>query len=776
MVSQRNTIVEIAPKQLLTVSPYHFRIYFILCILLLLISMVTLIMFYIKLMSDDRQKPISKSLLIISLTTAIISMILILINLQQYHSIFKFHFSTMLGILLVILLFSIILIFTNVLTIVPSYIECDQNKTYSAIYNQCIPVCPPGYFLDTNKLICVSGCKGSTGCQIHEQCVNGICCDLNRNQITKDNICCPQLSVYNDGEMCCPSQNVCGNYCCLDHDATCQNNTCLVTCGDNVCQKDEICYQDENGQKSCVKYTASQNDQCKVTNTYHIPNLINGFFPATTLPSDLSRDRSQKTLTDKTLDCNFFDKYDESCKNDIGNAFAEANSDVYGYSCGVSVPVQFTSHLLEGQCTKEDFIGVGDNIRTDRINVNKIDDTHYVVNQRIDPRTKLNGSSDCSSLKTFQNDCSKLNECYGPNTCPFKNDNNEYNCIIHNDNVGVITEVRGSRCNFHYEAANPENKTTWIFTSTSSSSPLLYSQLDKNTNYYNIKGRDDSYTSPLQYLSAVGDNGNQAPSMQSKPWKWVIVNILKSSNATDNNVRSGDIVVIRSANSIPKSYFDDDYLSTSGSYSQPSMNSGKDPSSVSPGMPQPNEYWVLYDENYIEGTILKTGSPIIILKGNTTISNTSNTPFSNSAISLTNCVNVKPCMKQNRLRMAYTCVPSGSNNYDKRFKCPKNGQCTNPYIDPSTLTCSNIVSGSAKPLFCQSFDGVYGMCCDTMKFQKYLNDNPSFSLDVLCPNFYQSSPLSDISELRYCSEPTPVTTDPNDFTVQTENEKYWKNI
>jgi len=746
---RKSFIQEIEPYQLFTKNVHYFTVYFILAIILFIMSVSVVTVFRIRLDQSDRTKPTSKTLLIVSLSLIVLSILFFLINTIQYYRIFGFQFSGLWWAIVIFLLTSVFLLFLIVRDYQSDFVICPNNSIFSTEYNQCIPICPSGSYLDTSSLECISGCSKDMDCSSPtEKCVNGLCCDLATNTLTNDGQCCPSNAVTDDGK-CCPSKKICGTECCLDPDAECDSTgqKCQVKCGNQFCGSNEICVQGIDFVFKCMTHSSNTlNPSCVLQKTETIPEKISGFFPSVRNNPDLYTQI-------KFMNCNPFSlSADSNCLNEVRQEFKEQDPSIIGWECGLPYPVQFQSSLLKGNCDMNDFLSFSN--MTDKLRVIKADDEHFIVNQRINPLKQTDVVKDCKDITQYQKDCKVLKDCF--EKCPF--DNKDVVCQ-YTDNLGVIKDVKmRPRCNMMSRPSKEvSNKTYWTFISgtVNKRTSLEYEKL------YMIQGNDESSGFTRFYLSAVGDK--TAPTMQMKPWIWRLLKV--KSIGDDNVVRSGDVVAIQSYESVGenKKHYDLSYVSVGGGNKvwKPSMNVGKGASSVEAGVPTETEMFVLYDDTYREGKILDEFSKIVMLKND-------------YAVSITNCGKQTPCMKGNVLELDYIC---DTTNFNPRNNCLINeeNKCPMPILDEKNVQCVG-KSGGVKPLVCRAKgekEIIQGMCCDTKDFQTFLNNTKDFSPFVVCDEDV-NNPQQETRFRKYCSTPKVLPYVDYQLNVTDFNKKYWQ--
>lgn len=768
MKNRQIQTVSIAPNQVFRINPYFFTGYFILGVLALVVGFICWILFRVQVgVSEDAHLvPIPKTLLYVSVGFLAIATIFITFASIQYIRIFRFRLSASITTVTLLQLLSLVMIGIVIADIRKSFLECvPPSYKFSPIYNRCIPVCPRGYFLDTEKFVCVPGCQNDNDCtSISEVCTNGKCCDLTSHTITSDGQCCPNDDVVQSSDgttVCCPTGKLCGNECCLDPDATCDptTNTCRIQCGPRwSCSASEVCVEDPatNFQQCVPKRGTPMKSSCQVVSSSNIPDLPGtDFFPATKNIQELSKD---------VLTCNPYDTTASSnCRNDILQKIRNKDPSVLGYSCGLSSPVQFKSTLMKGDCDLQDFVSVVDPVSTDKIHVIQVDDQHVVVNQRMNPLR--NGTPDACMYNTYQRSC----EGCISDQCPFQHDSKTMICQ-YVDGVGIIkdTTIR-SKCDVLATAPDASNQTTWnVLPSTqdTSSTQLRYAEL------YHLKANDDSSKFNQTFLSARGSG--QAPTMSSEPWKWRMLPQKYVDGIEHEIIRTGDIVAIQSYEAVSTSpqKYDRAYLSTDGTYHQPSMNFGQNVSSVEDGTPTSRELWMVLDDTYVLGKHLTTRDGIYLIKY--VGSEDPKVPFANMAVSISGSAPIAPYMMGQVRSLTYRCSKQPK---DPRNDCPTDGKCALPTFDPTTFQCHS-VSGDTKPLYCRQLNQenvIQAMCCDTKNFQQFLNQTPNFYANLTCDtdgNDLQNPVYGDSRHRMFCTTPQQLGVQ-TDMDVQRLNEQNW---
>lgn len=768
------TVVAVTPVDIFRVNPYFFTGYLILGLITFVIGVGTWIAFHVQLGTSDRLVPVSKRLLVVAIVCLCITVFLWTLSLIQYIRIFRFRISSTSTLVVMFQVLVLILLGLVVRDFRSDFLECVPPKyRYSPDYDRCVPVCPAGYFLDTDRFICIPGCNSDSDCTSpSEVCAHGKCCDLSSHTLTSDGQCCPNKDVIAtvDGTtVCCPSGNVCGDQCCLDPDAVCDPSTmaCRVPCGvgGQGCAATEMCLEDPAiNLKQCVPYIDKPtNSTCEIVKSSTIPDLPNNaFFPAV---------KNVQGLSEDALACNPYDKTaPTNCRTDILRTIQSSDPSVVGYTCGLSSPVQFKSTLMKGDCNTKDFIAVADPVLTDRIRVIQVDDQHFIVNQRLDA---LRGdrtsppSATCVGADRYTQECGV--GCK-PEECPFQHDSKQFVCEYANG-VGTIKDITiQSRCDVSSSAPNPANRTTWTFLPTDVETTTGTGSAIKYGNTYFMRANDESSKFNQMYLSARGTT--QAPNMDAQPWAWRVLPYHNAQNENGDDVRTGDVFVLQSLVGSGSPKYDRAYISTKGTYHQPSMNFGEGMSSVEDGLPTATELWMVYDDTYKPGRLVTSASNVYIIK----YAETPDVPFTNMAISLTGGGSTAPYMMGHVRSLTYQCSDAPK---DPRNVCPQNGKCIPPTLDTSNVTCSSI-SGETRPLLCKQFgkdNVVQGMCCDTKNFQRFLNDTPNFSSDLVCDtdgNDTQTPIYGDSRHRMFCSTPQTLPLSKGTIDVGSFNRSVWQ--
>lgn len=366
-------IQQITPRQFFKIR--REKVLFSISICFLLVSVASLIVFLANIKSETTntgQKIYTKNSkipLYVSLPFSLLSLCLFSFIILAYNKIFSLEKSPILIIVFLLTGLSLIILLIDIIYMVRNFNVCPDGKEYNNDFEQCVPICPDGYYLDTN-LLCARGCRKSSDCPDNHECIDGNCCDLDKNQIVDGN-CCPNNYVHtkSDGSLYCCPQPLCegnGNKICCDGDnLVCKiadtdtdeykegDPYCAVKCGTE--DDSPVCGE---GQY-CLIYPASLNDPSKTGKTYkcaggpgtcsgqgdpiYYPEPIKNFYPAY---DNLEDEPDLNLFLDNTPNT---DNY----KNVINQYKGTGTNENLGYISGLQNAIQFQTNTYNGKCDIE---------------------------------------------------------------------------------------------------------------------------------------------------------------------------------------------------------------------------------------------------------------------------------------------------------------------------------------------------------------------------------------------------------------------------------------
>lgn len=300
-------VIKITQNQFFTIKKEKYLLSAV--IVLFLIALVLDIVFWGKQKSKTTINgnkiylPNSKVPLFISVAISVLNLSLILKSLYDYNKIFFLHKSRIFNILTALLLFNFILFVITLIFALNELNECPDGKEFIDELNMCAEICPKGSYLNSSGN-CTEGCSTSKNCGENEECINGVCCNMNENKII-DGTCCPNESQFTDengNQYCCKFS--CGGTCCSG-DSTMyyctKNNECALKCGGENCSPDQICYEypkrleDTKADYDDKVYKCvTPEKKCDPQETNYYPNAVSNFYGA--YNSDTSTDDFGKTV------------------------------------------------------------------------------------------------------------------------------------------------------------------------------------------------------------------------------------------------------------------------------------------------------------------------------------------------------------------------------------------------------------------------------------------------------------------------------------------------
>jgi hypothetical protein len=501
-------IQQITPRQFFKIRKE--KVLFSISICFLLISLASLIVFLANIKSETTnagQKIYSKNSkipLYVSFSFSILTLSLFSSIIVAYNKIFSLEKSPTLTICFILTGLSLIILLIDIILLVKNFNLCPDGKEYNKDADQCVPICPPNYYLDTN-LLCARGCQTSSDCDDNHVCIDGNCCDLDKNQVI-DGICCPKNCVHQqDGEapFCC-SQPLCeGNgkkICCNEDSLKCEISTdsgdpyCAIKCGTEddspVCGEGEYCLsypasldEPNDSSKTGKTYKCSGGPKTcsKAGGTFYYPTSIGNFYPAynniITKPPDLDQFLDNIPNTDDY--------------NAVISAYTDdGNNQNQGYISGLQNAIQFQTDEYSNNCNIEtcltnvqypytkqlNVVQGGNNIycnqyktfEKDISSASNEDDSYYtsetvedngngIFRLKSEPKNfstgapqtptgnKLNDDTVCGDQNYYSSDSSKFDSCGSDGSCPFPQDESSpYECP-NEDNVRFIQEKASTK-------------------------------------------------------------------------------------------------------------------------------------------------------------------------------------------------------------------------------------------------------------------------------------------------------------------------------------------
>lgn len=486
-------IQQITPSQFFKIRKE--KILFSISICFLLVSLASLIVFLANIKSDTTKsgqkiyRENSKIPLYVSVPFSLLSLCLFSFIILAYNKIFSLEKSPILIIVFVLTGLSLIILILDIIYMVRKFNVCPDGKEYNKDADQCVPICPDGYYIGTN-LLCARGCQTKNDCPDNHECIDGNCCDLDKNQIVDGN-CCPNNYVHTKGDgslYCCPQPLCQANgkeICCDGNNLVCEESDkgdpyCAVKCGTE--DDSPVCGE---GQY-CLIYPASLNDPSKTGKIYkcaggpgtcsaqgdpkYYPQSIDNFYPA--YNKLIGDEPDLNSFLDNTPDT---DNYN-AVINEYNNAEQNQNK---GYISGLENAIQFQTNTYNGKCdievcmsnvqypyTKEIELVEGDNdtfycnqyktFEKEISSANNDDDDSYYTTQITEnkdnivtlvsndkafsktppvetpkPGNALNDTG-CAHQNFYSEDSSTFEDC-GSDGCPFPNTSQEYVCPETND-------------------------------------------------------------------------------------------------------------------------------------------------------------------------------------------------------------------------------------------------------------------------------------------------------------------------------------------------------
>lgn len=452
----------------------------------------------------------SSGLLISGLCFSLISLISSFVCFGYYYSMFQFQKSYPFVMILSVLgvdcgLTGVILYF---ILKVKSYCP-NQDDVFSKQFGRCVPDCEKGSLLDEKSFVCIEGCRQDSDCPDGQPCILHQCCDLNTHTLTdKQSFCCTKEDVFclsgshvdtcpQEDLVCCSSKVICKNdkgepICCADPDAVCKDTGkggqfCAISCGNDVCNEDEICTITDIFGNTTYKCEKIDSTGCTRVGDrpYYFPDAINNFYPAYK-PIDSSK------LND-VLQCNPYDD-SQKCTDQLKQAFHTddlSSGNKYGYICGVPEHdgMNFESHSFTGgdKCTTQYLLqNIAIPGETDKAYIKYADDGNVLFNIRnvitnkgnkldqyspassfmvktsnqrkngvvgsehqvqyfkgkIPSLSQLNDDL-CTSTNSYQDSCDPdFQQCSDKQECPFGNESDIYDCVYDDRPTGVINKKR----------------------------------------------------------------------------------------------------------------------------------------------------------------------------------------------------------------------------------------------------------------------------------------------------------------------------------------------
>lgn len=391
-------IKQITPRQFLRIRKD--KVLFSISICFLIISLASLIIFLANIKSKTTKTgekiyaKNSKIPLYVSLLFSLLSLFLFFSIILAYNKIFSFQKSPILTICFILTGLSFIILVIDIIFMAKNFNVCPDGKEYNNDVDQCVPICPDGYYLDTN-LLCVRGCQTEKDCPNNTECINGTCCDLDNHKVI-DGICCPKDYVHEEeGEasFCC-SQPLCeGNgkkICCNGDNLKCEVSSstgdprCVIKCGTEECKEGEYCLSypasldDPKSTGKMYKCSGGANTCGKTSGTYYYPNPSGNFYPAYNdlidSPPDLNQFLDNTPLSD-------------SYKNVIKTYTDQ--QDNLGYISGLQNAIQFQTDQYGNNCNIETCLTNVQFPYTKQLNIVEDDGNLY-----------------CNQYKTFEADIS----------------------------------------------------------------------------------------------------------------------------------------------------------------------------------------------------------------------------------------------------------------------------------------------------------------------------------------------------------------------------------
>jgi hypothetical protein len=392
--------LQILPNQIYNTK--HFKLFFSVGIVLLLLSFIFSIVFFIQLEKSNQGQyltnPKTKSFLYSAIPISFLSFISFFVCFWKYYKIFGIEKSFSLTSIVLFSILSLIIFIVDILFSIQSQ-YCPDNMEFSKDLNMCIDICPHGYYQNTNGG-CTQGCQVDKDCGSgNVSCLDGICCNLDKNKIL-GNECCPN-DYAQDDKYCCASP-ICtsnGKSICCDEtlDLKCvakegEDPYCTVQCGGQTCKKDEYCIsypktlKDGSGGDD-IEYVCSSKQTCTT-------NQLPQFNPASVGDSQQFYPAfdSNVTITDSNEDDFLNNKPDNSDYTNYIDQFR--NEENSGYICGLDNAIQFETTNYQ-QC---------DSIEP------CLSDVQYPFTQKLNVISDDKGGIFCNQIKNFTNKQNKLTE------------------------------------------------------------------------------------------------------------------------------------------------------------------------------------------------------------------------------------------------------------------------------------------------------------------------------------------------------------------------------
>ena len=569
--------IQIIPSDLFSIFKW-FKILFLFSFISSLLSFILLFTYYFllkKKSTDDgsltSEKP-SSFILYFSTIFSSFSLIGSILCLYQYIKIFPISNLNTVSIYLYVSIISSIIILSINIYYLGNPNLCGDKKIYDYDLKMCIDKCNIGSYYNKEKKTCVIGCLSSNNCPANSICNSGQCCDLKNNQII-NGFCCKNsyiFSVNGKDNICCPSNNMCGNVCCVEDSMICDSktNTCLIKCGDQYCNNNQYCFVGPNISNtfSTIQTCVDKNSNCSLSsqNSIQYFPILEGnqhqFQPAL-LPSKDINDISN------ILTCDHF-----NTESDCSGFQNEFDSD--RFYCGSESAIRFMSIPLKGnncnQYTLSSFIPnntlQANFINNDNKSLNILMDGNYSNplstytvtqlennNGYITSNTSsytykssnilsnatllLSSTSNCYNGKptVYQPSCNTFQECITDNKCPFDADDDK-EC-----KNGIITPIIPVK-----KKCVPvfDDPVVWSYAinkqSSSLSIPYMYHENVKNYQWIMNDTRNLDISTPISdnseitfqligagsfdYNFLVCDDGqSKSPSMRETSFRWKLI-------------------------------------------------------------------------------------------------------------------------------------------------------------------------------------------------------------------------------------------------------------
>lgn len=568
--------IQIIPTDLFSIFKW-FKILFFFSFISFFLSFILLSTYYSllkKKSTDDdslsSEKP-SSFILYFSTIFSSFSLIGSLLCLYQYIKIFPIFNLNTVSISLYFSIISSIIILTINIYYLGNPNLCGDKKIYDYDLKMCIDKCNIGSYYNKDKKTCVIGCLSSNNCPDNSICNSGQCCDLKNNQII-NGFCCKNSYIFsvNGNNICCPSNNICGNVCCIEDSMICDSktNTCLIKCGDQYCNNNQYCFIGPNisNTSSTIQTCVDKNLDCSLSgeNSIQYFPILEGnqhqFQPAL-LPTQDINDISN------ILKCDHFQE-----KSDCSGFQNEFDSD--RFYCGSESAIRFMSIPLEGnncnQYTLSSFIPnntlQANFINNDNKSLNILMDGNYTKplstykiiqtndnagyvtsntttysykNSNVLPNATLLSSSitsNCYNGKptVYQPSCNTFQECITDNKCPFDADDDK-EC-----KNGIITPIIPVK-----KKCVPvfDDPVAWSYTSYKygqANIPYMYTENIKNYQWIINDTRNLDISTPISdnseitfqligagsfdYNFLVCDDAQiKSPSMRETSFRWKLI-------------------------------------------------------------------------------------------------------------------------------------------------------------------------------------------------------------------------------------------------------------